>query len=74
MENKQTELEFELENAYNNTNRANVNYNRWLWIKIFNKRNLKQIIKATEKQNEIFRELREVTRKNYPERFIQGDN
>ncbi len=70
MENKQTQLEFELEKAYTDTIRANVNYNRWLWIKIFNKRNLKQIIKTTEKQNEVFRELREVTRENHPERFI----
>ena len=70
MENKQRELELELEKAYANTVRANVNYNRWLWIKIFNKRHLKQIVKTVEKQNEVFRELREITRQNYPERFI----
>ncbi len=68
--NKQTELEKELEKAYKKTIRANEKYNRWTWIKIFNKRNLKQVVKITEKQNEIFRKLRDVTRENHPERFI----
>ncbi len=70
MENKQTELELELKEAYSNTKQAHKKYNRWLWIKILNKRNLKQIIKSVENQNSIFKELREVTRENYPERFI----
>ena len=70
MENKQRYLEIKLEEAYNFTIKANKKYNRWLWIKILNKRHLKQVIKTTEKQNEIFRELREITRENYPERFI----
>ena len=69
MENKQTELEKELQEAYNRTIKANKRYNKLVWIKIFNKRNLKQVIKTTEYQNKIFRELREVTRENYPERF-----
>ena len=72
MENKQKELEIGLRRAYLHTRQANRKYNRWLWIRIFNKRNLKQIVKTTEKQNEIFRELREVTRQNHPERFIQS--
>ena len=72
MENKQRELEIELGVAYLRTNEANKKYNKWLWIKIFNKRNLKQVVKTNEKQNEIFKELREVTRKNHPERFIQS--
>ena len=70
MENKQRELEMELEKSYNNTRQAHKKYNKWIWIKIFNKKYLKQIIKCTEHQNEVFRELREVTRENYPERFI----
>ncbi len=70
MENKQKKLELELQKSYSNTKRAHKKYNRLLWIKIFNKRNLKQIVKTTEKQNEVFRELREVTRENHPERFI----
>ena len=73
MENKQRELEIELEIAYKNTNDANVKYNKWLWIKIFNKRNLKQVLLTSEYQNKIFRELREETRKNHPERFIQSE-
>ncbi len=70
MENKQRELEIELEKAYNDTRKADKNYNRWLWIKIFNKRTYKQLDKALQNQNEIFKELREVTRQNHPERFI----
>ena len=69
----QKQLEIDLERAYNNTREANRNYNKWLWIKILNKRNLKQVIKTTEKQNEVFRLLREITRANHPERFIQSN-
>ena len=68
--NKQKALEVALQIAYADTSRAHVIYNRFCWIKIFNERNLKRIVKTVEKQNEIFRELREVTRENYPERFI----
>ncbi len=70
MENKQTELESAYQNAQREVIKANLKYNKWLWIRIFNKRNLKQIISCTENMNKIFRELREVTRENYPERFI----
>ena len=72
MENKQKELEKELQVAYHKTREAHKKYNRWLWIKIFNKRNLKQIVEDTEIQNEIFKDLREETRKNHPERFIKS--
>ena len=71
--NKQKELEKELQEAYHNTEKAGKKYNKWLWIKIFNKKNLKQVVKTNEKQNEIFRELREVTRENHPERFIRSN-
>ena len=70
MENKQRELEMELEKAYASTRKADKNYNRWLWIKIFNKRNYNQLVKVIENQNKVFKELRETTRENHPERFI----
>jgi len=73
MENKQKELELELDRAYVNTQKANKKYTRWLWIRIFNKRNLKQVVKAIENQNEVFKQLREITRENHPERFIQSN-
>ena len=73
MENKQRELEIELDMCYMRTRRADKNYNKWLWIKIFNKRNYNQLVKVIEEQNKIFRELREVTRKNHPELFIGGE-
>ncbi len=68
----QKRLEIDLKEAYINTRKADKKYNRWLWIKIFNKRNLKQVIKTVENQNKIFYNLREITRQNHPERFIQS--
>ncbi len=67
---KQRQLESAYQNAQREVIKANLKYNKWIWIRIFNKRNLKQIIIWTEHMNKIFRELREITRENYPERFI----
>ena len=74
MEDKQRILERELQKSYKNTKVAHKKYNKWLWIKIFNKRNLKQVVKTVEHQNKVFKQLREVTRENHPEQFIKSED
>ena len=46
--------------------------NKWISKRIIGKYFIKTLGKRQSIMNEIFRELREVTRKNYPERFIQS--
>ncbi len=70
---KQQRLESALENAKMELAYATRKYMKWNFIKIADKRHLKEVVRWNEHMNKMFRELREVTRENQPEKFIGSD-
>ncbi len=70
--NKQQELEASYKYSEFELVKATKRYRTWLFVRIFNDYNLKNLVKWQEFHARIFRELREETRKNNPERFIQS--
>ncbi len=81
MEDKQLEIKYlkqkQLETLYKSARlqieRASNKFIKWHKIRIFDKRNLKNLQDWQDMYQNIFKALREETRKNHPERFIKSE-
>ncbi len=69
MTSKEVELELKLEQLNNKIKF----YSKFLRYPFFKILMLKRYVKVIEKRNDCFKELREMIRKKYPEKFIGGN-